>query len=877
MDTELQIADHSNYSNTHFEPKLAVVVPIFRHSVLVTEAIESVLAQSAEFGIQTILVNDGCEFAETDQVCRDYQLAYPARITYLRKSNGGLSDARNHGIKFALSSWSSVEAIYLLDADNRLRPTALKNAMNALECDPNADWIYPNIDMIGLSWAGDFGGEYSRLIHSKINISEAGSLVRRRVFEAGVYFDTDFKSGFEDWDFFLSAAAAGFRGKNIENFGFLYRKRPDSMLAGSERERESILSFMRSKHRSLFTSKTLLKLEQNELPRYAIFLADKNEILLTVDPCVSNCERITVKEFEEQWWRTQTGSSRHHIPPYFVVTTSVVIDGLQEARIIHSALWQLERRTQKSVLAGLKIENSTDNTLSWIYEDVLLQKQNFADIFMVEPEALIAVFKDSAVSWLSNIIHGSSPNSISLAKLRVPASIIKIESFSPGRAGGDLLAFSSFMQKSRFSEASEVAWDWREPGIPLRSTAHKIVREFTGCSAAFPRLVENDKNVGFVLPLVEFGGVERVALNIAQALRDQGYLPHLFVLERNECTFGPEWSSTFESVTFLDDNFFDAWGPASNHYMGTDVPDWSRWGPQQDAVAMLSWLDVVINFHGGAISGIMGQLKRLGVKTALSLHLLDRSPINRPRGNAYLGLSFEHAYDWFLPCSNQLGDWLHGMGVPEKKIFPIPNAPSFGISNEDLHESLINRQKRELSAPLRILYLGRLDAQKGIQHLNQVYDRSRQLNVEWRVIGKTVLEVGNGGVSDSIFENLEAPLSSPKALAEAYSWADVMVLLSEYEGLPLTILEAMRQGVVVLSTEVGAIGEVLRHGDNGLLLNQKDCVSQCVSYLGQLSADREYLLEMSGSAALSLNSYDWRAATQGFANELNRSLRKAVE
>ena len=143
---------------TATSPAIAVVVPIFRHSVLLSEAIESVLDQRGDAQIAIILVNDGCPHQETDRVCRDYAMAYPDRVTYLRKPNGGLSDARNHGIRHALKTWPSVEAIYMLDADNRLRPDALGNALQALRDDSAADWIYPNIDMFGLQWAGDCGG-----------------------------------------------------------------------------------------------------------------------------------------------------------------------------------------------------------------------------------------------------------------------------------------------------------------------------------------------------------------------------------------------------------------------------------------------------------------------------------------------------------------------------------------------------------------------------------------------------------------------------------------------------------------------------------------------------------------------------------------------
>ncbi len=148
---------------THVASRVAVIVPIFQHSTLLAEAIESVLAQQAAFAIRLVLVNDGCPHVETEDVCLDYARSFPDRIVYLRKLNGGLSDARNHGITYILKHEPAIEAVYLLDADNRLRPHAMARAMAALDGDPSLGWIYPNIDMFGMRSAHDYGGPYSRL------------------------------------------------------------------------------------------------------------------------------------------------------------------------------------------------------------------------------------------------------------------------------------------------------------------------------------------------------------------------------------------------------------------------------------------------------------------------------------------------------------------------------------------------------------------------------------------------------------------------------------------------------------------------------------------------------------------------------------------
>src|SRR5204863_202212 len=83
------------------------------------------LRQQTRHTYRIVLVNDGCPSPLSDQLCRQYARTYPERILYVRKKNGGLSSARNRGIKVALATWPSVRAVYLLDADNRLHPHLL--------------------------------------------------------------------------------------------------------------------------------------------------------------------------------------------------------------------------------------------------------------------------------------------------------------------------------------------------------------------------------------------------------------------------------------------------------------------------------------------------------------------------------------------------------------------------------------------------------------------------------------------------------------------------------------------------------------------------------------------------------------------------------
>ncbi len=806
------------------EPRLAVILPIYKHSALMIEAIESILSQTFQGGTKLLLVNDGCPFAETDAACRDYVEAFPELITYLRKTNGGLANARNFGIRYILSNLLSIEAIYFLDADNRLHPDAMSRAMSMLDIDDGVDWIYPNIDMFGLEAQHDYGGPYSQLIHTAMNICEAGSLVRRRVFESGVLFDESFALGWEDWDFFLSAASRGFRGLNLENFGFIYRKRPESMLAESERHHDFLRGVMDQKHHKLLNPRSLLALEQTEAPRYAICIADRGEVICGVDPNANGTRLISLQEYELEFWRAKASSPTHRIPPFLFVMSQNLMDSLRHAGLLHWTLWKLETLLEKGSISVLLVSQGEVGRLgvSRYSGATAAAKQNEAVVVGAKFEVLSRHLGDPDSSWIDNCVTPqTTPNVVEALELRVSPTLPLLESLRRPSAFFDFLGTALKLRSSRWREASRSAWDRRSSGIPFRSNEHLIVRKYCDNSVVFPRVNDCGRHIGFLLPLAEYGGVEKVAVQVARALRDLGWRPHAFILEASDIACSEAWTSAFETTNFFADPGFSTWNHGANVYMGTTLPAWAESGAQGPLLGLLQWLDVVVNCHGGAVAGIMGRLKKLGVKTVNSVHLADLTLTGRPCGNAYLGLAYEHVFDLFAPCSRQMADWLHAIGIPSDKIIPLPNAPGFDVPDHVTARGILERESRGDGMPLNVLYLGRLDRQKGIHHLAEVMEvvQNTGLNVRWRIIGKPVVNDSAVPIPSVVTDVLEAEITDPVRLGEVYAWADVVILLSSYEGLPLVVLEGMRAGAVVVATDVGAVSEVIRNNENGILLS----------------------------------------------------------
>src|SRR5690606_22182275 len=106
------------------------------------------------------------------------------------------------------------------------------------------------------------------------------------------------------------------------------------------------------------------------------------------------------------------------------------------------------------------------------------------------------------------------------------------------------------------------------------------------------------------------------------------------------------------------------------------------------------------------------------------------------------------------------------------KIIPVPNAPGFELARERVERSLTERRGRRGDDPVRALFLGRLDRQKGLDRLTTVLraTNARKINVDWRIVGKAVVAQGMPPLTAEVLERLEPPATSYTELTMLYDW-----------------------------------------------------------------------------------------------------------
>lgn len=113
--------------------QLFFIVPVYKVEAYLPRCMESVLGQTYG-GCQTVLVDDGSPDG-SPSICDEYAKKYP-NVSVIHKENGGLADARNAGIEFALARSGDGDYLTFLDSDDFVSATFAEKMVGL--CEENA-------------------------------------------------------------------------------------------------------------------------------------------------------------------------------------------------------------------------------------------------------------------------------------------------------------------------------------------------------------------------------------------------------------------------------------------------------------------------------------------------------------------------------------------------------------------------------------------------------------------------------------------------------------------------------------------------------------------------------------------------------------------
>ena len=231
----------------------------------------------------------------------------------------------------------------------------------------------------------------------------------------------------------------------------------------------------------------------------------------------------------------------------------------------------------------------------------------------------------------------------------------------------------------------------------------------------------------------------------------------------------------------------------------------------------------IIHIQGAAFASFERNMffvhlgKKMGKKVIMHMHCAEFAPYYEPSNHKERILNTINTCDMFFVLSDQWRDYFESIGVKHEIIVVLNNtiAPPTKIVVEKDEEKI------------KLLYLGIIGQRKGVYDLLKVLSQDSDYyrkNIQLRIGGnceeeKIKATIASYGIGNFVF--FEGFVKGEKKINDL-NWADIFILPSYNEGLPIAILEAMSYGMPIISTDVGGIPVVVKTDVNGKLIKPGD-------------------------------------------------------
>lgn len=222
----------------------------------------------------------------------------------------------------------------------------------------------------------------------------------------------------------------------------------------------------------------------------------------------------------------------------------------------------------------------------------------------------------------------------------------------------------------------------------------------------------------------------------------------------------------------------------------------------------------------GSKSGILGRLaaRSLGVPLVVTVHGWACAP-GTPRLQAAVSSRLERLIGRLANKTIAVSEFDRQFGLANRLVAP-ERIVTVHNGMPDIAPSLRADPSR---SPARLIMVARFEPQKDHRTLLSALGRLRTLPWQLDLVGDGPLrpEMESLAASLGIAERVRF-LGQRTDVAQLISDAQVGVLVSHWEGFPLSILEAMRAGLPVVASDVGGVSEAVLNDETGYVVPRSD-------------------------------------------------------
>lgn len=188
----------------------------------------------------------------------------------------------------------------------------------------------------------------------------------------------------------------------------------------------------------------------------------------------------------------------------------------------------------------------------------------------------------------------------------------------------------------------------------------------------------------------------------------------------------------------------------------------------------------------------------------------------------------------------------------------------------DLKDASVFLRNYNSDTIVNILFIGRITVDKGLDYIADALGNLQQQQVPFKFI-----MAGTGPDEKRYVEKFTKMLSnsfefkgivSGNNKSNLYKLCNIFLLPSLFEGLPMSLLEAMSYGMVPVVTPVGSIKDVVTNGENGIIVKDKPA-AEIADAIKLLVSDKLMMKQLGENAADCIKqNYD----PEKYIGELNK-------